>query len=141
MKENIAQLDQRITSLVGKLQQYKTQRTKNQEDIDSLEHTLQILQGDHTSYKEEVDKVKSSLAKQNLDIKSITTNLDNDEKELSTPMISTLSDDEERELSRLTDEINNHQSLLDSVSQSLLEVGVSNILFSLMCDNSDSVSF
>jgi structural maintenance of chromosome 3 (chondroitin sulfate proteoglycan 6) len=117
-----AQLDQQITQLVGKIQSLETRRRQAQQAREPLINELNLLQRDEDEFRARLERLATSLADRQLDLRSLKANLASHQAELQTPMASRLSDEEEATLTRLTSEIEAQKRELIQLTTSVSEV-------------------
>ncbi|KAI8456728.1 RecF/RecN/SMC [Phakopsora pachyrhizi] len=122
IKSTIRQLDQQITTLIGKIKNLESEVERKLGDRASCLSSISSLQKDQDSLKTRLAKLEKLRQNQELDLKSLNTQIDLHEKELGSKMLNTLSEEESNNLSAFTTEMESLKTKMLEVTKSKVEV-------------------
>lgn len=105
IKKNIQEVDQRITQIISELQTVETERTKTQHSFQLFMSRARESQAKLNTNKELLERRKISLNELETNLKQLNDSLKSLESEKGTKLLSKLSDDEQKELVTLNNEL------------------------------------
>ncbi|KAI8456743.1 hypothetical protein BY996DRAFT_8440609 [Phakopsora pachyrhizi] len=127
IKSTICQLDQQITTLIGKIKNLKSKVERKLGNWASCLASISSLQKNQDSLKTWLAKLEKLHQNQVLDLKSLNSQINLHKKELGSKMLNTLSEEESNNLLAFTTEMESLKTKILEVTKSKVEVSDGNL--------------
>ncbi|SGY80329.1 BQ5605_C008g05358 [Microbotryum silenes-dioicae] len=129
IKRTITRLDQEVTQLVGQIQVVEGRLARTHEEREPMVMALMAAQADEERQRARIHKLETTLATLRADARNLTQERDAYQAELRTPMVQSLTAQEQAQVAQLNVEVDRLKKELARLSESLADVaGRKNLL-------------
>ncbi|KDE07866.1 hypothetical protein MVLG_01960 [Microbotryum lychnidis-dioicae p1A1 Lamole] len=129
IKRTITRLDQEVTQLVGQIQVVEGRLARTHEEREPMVMALMAAQADEERQRARIHKLETTLATLRADARNLTQERDAYQAELRTPMVQSLTVQEQAQVAQLNVEVDRLKKELARLSESLADVaGRKNLL-------------
>ncbi|KZT33869.1 RecF/RecN/SMC protein [Sistotremastrum suecicum HHB10207 ss-3] len=123
VKQQVHRKEQEITKLAGQIQVLSAQKAQAQAAREPMAGEAMQIEREKESLQERIEKLEQEVVEVETDLVSLKARLEANETELSTPMESSLSAEEERLLDSLGKEIDRRNSALAELGKKKSDLG------------------
>ncbi|SCV71055.1 BQ2448_3817 [Microbotryum intermedium] len=129
IKRTITRLDQEVTQLVGQIQVVEGRLARTHEEREPMVMAMMTAQTDEERQRARIQKFEATLTTLRADARNLTQERDAYQQELGTPMVQSLTSQEQAQVAQLNIEVDRQKKELARLSETLADVaGRKNLL-------------